>query len=107
MFKKIKRFYIHSIPWYLKNKFTITFFLLFSWVLLFDTFDLITVVKMRYEINKKQNEMEHIQALIEADKQHYHELTSDPELLEKFAREQYLMKKEDEDIYIILASEEE
>ena len=62
---------------------------------------------MRYEINKKQNEMEHIQTLIEADKQHYHELTSDPELLEKFAREQYLMKKEDEDIYIILASEEE
>jgi cell division protein FtsB len=50
--------------------------------------------------------MEHIEALIEADKQHYHELTSDPELLEKFAREQYLMKKDNEDIYIILAKEE-
>ena len=61
---------------------------------------------MRYEINQKSNEMEHIEALIEADKQHYHELTSDPELLEKFAREQYLMKKDNEDIYIILAKEE-
>ena len=61
---------------------------------------------MRYEINKKSEEMEHIQSLITADKLHYMELTSDPELLEKFAREQYLMKKEDEDIYIILAKEE-
>ena len=61
---------------------------------------------MRYEINQKSKEMEHIEALIEADKLHYHELTSDPELLEKFAREQYLMKKENEDIYIILAKEE-
>jgi cell division protein DivIC len=83
-----------------------TFFLLFSWILLFDTFDLLTVVKMRFEINKKQKEMEQIQELITADQLHYHELTSDPELLEKFAREQYLMKKEDEDIYIILAEED-
>lgn len=107
MIKKIKNFYIHTIPWYLKNKFTITFFLLFSWILLFDTFDLITVIKMRYEISQKTKEMEHIEALIEADKKHYHELTSNPELLEKFAREQYLMKKEDEDIYIILEKEED
>ena len=106
MIKKIKNFYIHKIPWYLKNKFTITFFLLFTWVLLFDTFDLLTVMKMRYEINQKTNEMEQIQALIAADKLHYHELTSDPELLEKFAREQYLMKKDDEDIFIILAKED-
>jgi cell division protein FtsB len=62
---------------------------------------------MRYEINKKHKEMEQIEALIQADKLHYHELTSDPELLEKFAREQYLMKKEDEDIYIILSKKED
>ena len=83
-----------------------TFFLLFTWILLFDTFDLITVIKMRFEINEKQDEMEHIQALIKADQLHYHELTSDAELLEKFAREQYLMKKDDEDIYIILPKED-
>jgi len=63
-------------------------------------------MKMRYEIRQKQEEMEAIQTLIKADQLHYIELTSDPELLEKFAREQYLMKKEDEDIYIILAKED-
>lgn len=60
---------------------------------------------MRYEINQKTDEIEQIQTLIAEDQQHYYELTSDPELLEKFAREQYLMKKEGEDIYIILPEE--
>ena len=90
----------------MKNKFVLTFFALFTWVLLFDNFDLFTVMKMRYEIGQKEAEIQKIEALIEADQKHFQELTSDPDLLEKFAREQYLMKKEDEDIYIILAKEE-
>jgi len=100
--KKIKQFHI---PWYLKNKYILTVFLLFTWVLLFDNFDLITVIKMRIEINKKEKEMDHLQTLIEQDKQNYKELTSNQEQLEKFARENYLMKKENEDIFIILPIE--
>ena len=100
--KKIKQ--VH-IPWYLKNKYILTVFLLFTWVLLFDNFDLVTVIKMRIEINKKEKEMEHLQTLIEQDKQNYKELTSNREQLEKFARENYLMKKENEDIFIILPIE--
>lgn len=99
---KIKDF---SIPWYFKNKYTLTFFLLFAWVLLFDNFDLLTVVKMRIEIQKKEKEMAHLQSLIELDKQNYRELTSDREQLEKFARENYLMKKENEDIFILIPEE--
>jgi len=100
--KKIKQ--VH-IPWYLKNKYILTVFLLFTWVLLYDNFDLVTVIKMRIEINKKEKEMEHLQTLIEQDKQNYKELTSNREQLEKFARENYLMKKENEDIFIILPIE--
>ena len=72
---------------------------------MFDNFDLFTVVKMRIEINKKEKEMEHLQTLIEQDKQNYKELTSNREQLEKFARENYLMKKENEDIFIIIPAE--
>jgi cell division protein FtsB len=60
---------------------------------------------MRVEINKKENEMEHLQTLIEQDKLNYKELTSNREQLEKFARENYLMKRENEDIFIILPEE--
>ena len=100
--KKIEQI---NIPWYLKNKYIFTVFLLFTWVLLFDNFDLVTVVKMRIEINKKEKEMEHLQTLIKQDKQNYIELTSNRKQLEKFAREKYLMKKKNEDIFIILPEE--
>ena len=97
--KKIKQI---KIPWYIKNKYLLALVFLFTWVLLFDNYDLITVIKMRIEINNKENEIEKLQTLIEQDKQNYRELTSNPEQLEKFARENYLMKKENEDIFIIL-----
>ena len=99
LFKKIKQI---KIPWYIKNKYLLALVFLFTWVLLFDNYDLITVIKMRIEINNKENEIEKLQTLIEQDKQNYRELTSNPEQLEKFARENYLMKKENEDIFIIL-----
>ena len=52
--------------------------------------------KIRYlenEINRYKNE-------IELNKKKIQELQTDKEGLERFAREEYLMKKEDEDIFI-------
>jgi cell division protein FtsB len=45
------------------------------------------------EINKYQKE-------IEQNKAKLHEILTDKDVLEKFAREEYLMKKENEDIFI-------
>lgn len=101
----IKKIRAVHIPWYLRNKYTLTFFLLFAWVLLFDGFDLVTVTKMRLQINQKEKEIEQLDRWIERDKQYFHELTSDPEQLEKFAREEYLMKRENEDIYVIVPAD--
>ncbi len=42
------------------------------------------------------------QQRIVADSTHLTELRKDMESLEKFAREQYLMKKENEDIFVIV-----
>jgi len=44
---------------------------------------------------------------IEEDKRKLKELKTDDENLEKFAREQYRMKKADEDLYIILTPHED
>ena len=44
---------------------------------------------------------------IEIDKKKIHELKTDNDNLEKFAREQYRMKKADEDIYIVLTPRED
>jgi cell division protein FtsB len=52
------------------------------------------------EIHKLKNEKEYFKSQIEQDKELIKKL-EDKEKLEKFAREQYHMKKENEEIYII------
>ena len=44
---------------------------------------------------------------IEEDKRKLNELKTDNDNLEKFAREQYRMKKKDEDLYIVLTPAED
>ena len=39
-------------------------------------------------------------------KKDLNELTSNQEMLEKFAREKYLMKKDNEDVYVIIKEKE-
>ena len=43
--------------------------------------------------------------MIKKDKNRIHELKTNRDNLEKFAREQYLMKKKNEDIFIIIEEE--
>ena len=57
--------------------------------------------------NEKQAEKVRLQEEIEETKRAYHELTSNPEMLEKFARENYLMKKEGEDVFVIVEGGED
>lgn len=52
-------------------------------------------------IHNLENEKEYYQNKIEQDNKKLNELKTNDENLEKFAREQYLMKKSDEDIFII------
>lgn len=52
------------------------------------------------EIRTLKTEIQHYRKQYERDSRELKELTSNPEELEKVAREKYLMKKENEDIYI-------
>lgn len=52
-------------------------------------------------IHSLENEKEYYQKKIESDNKKLKELKTNDENLEKFAREQYLMKKSDEDIFIV------
>ena len=53
------------------------------------------------KINRLEKEIEHYKVVIDQSRLHLNELRSNDENLEKFGREQYLMKKDNEDIYII------
>ena len=75
------------------------------WMLFLDSNNLIT----RYQMSAKQRSLErekeyYIEKIKEVDLDRA-ELMGTSELLEKFAREKYLMKKESEDIFIISPKE--
>lgn len=85
----------------LGNKFILTLAVFFIWMLIFDRSNWIDMFS---EIRKTHNlEKERIYFLekIETDRSRLNELRTSNENLEKFAREQYLMKKPDEEIFVI------
>ena len=78
---------------------TILVFLLIIGVL-DDENSLIQRVKHKREIFELKREIKHYRDQYEESSRELKELTSNPEMLEEVAREKYLMKKPNEDIYI-------
>ena len=72
------------------------------WIGLFDKYSIIDQLQLRAKIDRLESEKRYYQKKIKMDSTRLEELISNRENLEKFAREQYLMKKEKEDIFIIV-----
>jgi cell division protein FtsB len=92
---------------HLKNKYIITSVAFVIWMLFFDRNDLISQFSYRKQLNKLITDKEYYMKEIAGNKQDMNELMSDREHLEKFARERYLMKKDNEDIFLILPEKKE
>lgn len=77
------------------------------WLLFFDRNDLISQFQLRYEIYELEQQKEFYIKQIKTTKHDLDELLSSKDQLEKFAREKYLMKRPDEDLFVIVAEKEE
>ena len=88
-----------------KNKYLITGVVFFIWIALFDSSSWFDRLRLRKEYIKLENEKNFYIEKIKKDSISYRELKTNNENLEKFARENYLMKKENEDIFIIVEEE--
>ena len=72
-----------------------------AWMIFLDSNDLISRFKMSSKLRSLEVEKEfYVEKISEVEKDRK-ELMTNKELLEKFAREKYLMKKESEDLFII------
>lgn len=87
---------------HLKNKYAITSLAFIVWMLFFDRNDIISQFSYRSELNKLLVDKEYYQKEIDQNRKDMHELMSDRDHLEKFARERYLMKKDNEEIFLIV-----
>lgn len=84
------------------NKYTITSLIFLVWLTFFDRNNLVEKMQLRSKIATLKKEKAYYQDKIEEDNRKIKELLSSKENLEKFAREQYLMKKPNEDIFVIV-----
>jgi cell division protein FtsB len=91
---------LSKIPNWLKNKYAITIAIFLVFLLFFDQNNIITQYTYRSQLNKLKTEKEYFNQEIEKTTRELNELTKNPVSLEKFAREKYYMKKENEEIFV-------
>ena len=91
----------NKVPKFLKNKFFIAFAAFVIWIAFLDKTNLMSQYQFQTEVNKLENQKAFFIQEIKQTREEQQELLSSPEKLEKFAREKYYMKKDNEDLFII------
>ncbi|MGW9686814.1 FtsB family cell division protein [Flagellimonas sp. 2504JD1-5] len=82
------------------NMYVLVLTIFVIWMAFFDTNSLLIHLELRNEIKKLEKQKEFLQGEISKDKDILEKL-SDKGELEKFAREKFYMKKENEEIFLI------
>ncbi|OON68046.1 FtsB family cell division protein [Hymenobacter sp. CRA2] len=97
----------NRVPRFLRSFYFLTGLTFLIWMLLFDANDLLKQYEMFDKYRELQEQKEYYTGKIEEVKQDRAELLSSPEMLEKFAREKYVMKRPGEDVFLLVPAEEE
>jgi cell division protein DivIC len=85
-----------------RNKYILTLLVFIVWLLVFDRNNLIDRKKYLKALDVMEEQKIYYIEKIRDDSARLYELRTDAENLEKFAREQYLMKKENEEVFVIV-----
>lgn len=93
--------FLEKIKPFIFNKYLVVFACFIVFVTFFDNHNLLNRWKTNRNIKQLEKDITHYKNEIEVTRVKLEELQSNDENLEKFAREQYLMKKENEDIFLV------
>jgi cell division protein FtsB len=85
-----------------RNKYLLTTLFVAVWVAFFDKNDVFSQFDLRQKLKDLEAEKQYYIKEIAQNKNDLHELRTNPDNLEKFVREKYLMKKDNEDIFVIV-----
>jgi cell division protein DivIC len=92
---------LFSFPKFLRSKFFIAGVGFTAWLLFFDKNDFFAQRERRQELRALQESKKHYLSEIKKEKEFAENLKNDPATIEKFAREKYGMKRDNEDLFII------
>ena len=95
------RAWIDKLPPSLRNKYVVAAIVYGFWMLLFDQHSIMNQYRLNKTLQELQTKKAYFETEIEKDSRKRENLSTDDRHLEQFAREEHLMKKDDEDIFII------
>jgi cell division protein DivIC len=92
---------LNLIPAWLKNKYFLSASAFIVWILFFDPRDVFTQMEHRRELRELQVSKAWYQKEIAKESIEAEQLRTNPATIEKYARESYLMKRDNEDIFLV------
>ena len=98
--------FLSHIPSFLRNKFFLASTGFVVWMLFFDRNDLFTQWERKSELNEMKASKAYFARQIAENREISNALQFNASAIEKFARETYLMKKENEDLFLVQPLEE-
>ncbi|MBX2961825.1 MAG: septum formation initiator family protein [Cyclobacteriaceae bacterium] len=93
---------LKRIPPFFRNFYTVTAIIFLTWMIFLDSNDIMSRYKLSSRLRSLENDKEYYLEKIKEVEKDREALFGDRESLEKFAREKYLMKKENEDVFVIV-----
>jgi cell division protein FtsB len=85
---------------FVKSKYTLSTVVFLLWLTFFNEIDLIYIFQSRREVAALRNEVQRMKDDNEKATQALRDLTTNTYSLEKFARENYYMKRDNEEVYV-------
>jgi cell division protein DivIC len=86
----------------IRNPYLIALFLFFAWMIFMDENNLLNQYRKYSQLKELREKRAYYIEQIKTTNQQYAELTTNPESQEKFAREKYRMKRDNEDVFVIV-----
>ncbi|HRH66289.1 MAG TPA: septum formation initiator family protein [Bacteroidia bacterium] len=87
---------------YIRNKYTLTFLGFLVWLSFFDRNDFITTGSYRQKLKELKNEKAYFEEEILKNRAYLNDLQTNRDNLEKYGREKYFMKRDNEDVFVIV-----
>ena len=100
--EKKKKFTWKNIFPILWNKYFISVVGIIVWISFFDKNDFMSQYQLRQKLTQLRTERNYYLDEIQKSKNDMNQLRTNPDNLEKFAREKYIMKKDNEEIFVII-----
>jgi cell division protein FtsB len=95
---------LSHLPSWLKNKYFLATAFFISWMLFFDHNDLFLQRQRANELSELKESKAYYQSQIDQTRKELEEIRINTASLEKIAREKYMMKKDNEELFIIPAT---